>query len=201
MDNDATDEERAQFEKVQAENRQIEDEWEREIAAAKGEPVSNNPLDGTDAHVELIWSKAEEDRNLKLAEQVRRDYPDFQDILDDYVVPYLRRNTRFFYTLKSTKNPALEAYALGLRLRQEEEAMLSRAREHQPARPLTQQDIDSMNEEQFEEALAETRKAGPEAASGEDEEYISKDEMRQMNELHPEGFAICLDWIKRNRGR
>jgi len=195
MDNDASDAERMAFEKIEAENQRVLDEQEREIAAAKGEGRSGM-FDGSDAHVPLNWTVAEENRSIKLAEQVRERFPDFDEVFEDYALPTIRRNTRLFRRLLEQKNPPLEAYALGLRMRQEEAAKW-KAQEHHPARTLTQQEIDSLDGEQFEEAL----RAGPEASSAEDEEYVTKEEMRQMNELNPESFAVCLDWIKRNRGR
>src|SRR6476659_6279168 len=103
MDNDSNDDERMAFEKIEAENQRILDEQEREIAAAKGE-AEPNPFAGTDAHVPLNWTVAEENRSMKLAEQVRERFPDFDEVFNDYALPTIRRNTRLFRRLLEQKN-------------------------------------------------------------------------------------------------
>jgi hypothetical protein len=61
-------------------------------------------------------------RNAQLAERLRAEFPDFDDVLQNCTVPAIRRNKALWHAVRYAKNPPLEAYRLGVVARWQDQA-------------------------------------------------------------------------------
>jgi hypothetical protein len=105
MDAEPSAEEIAQFEAHENENRLIEEEFEREIAAAKGEKTQSqfNPQDGTDPRNQRV-EDSERDARLR--------HKDYFRMVENYVVPLIRQRPEVFTILRDTVDAGEAAYQL-----------------------------------------------------------------------------------------
>jgi hypothetical protein len=101
----ATDEEAKEFDAIDRENRLLEEENEREIAAAKGELTQSefDPFAGTDKRDGRVLQSEIDSRHR------HRDY----DSVVDPVVALIHRSPEVFTVLRDSAVPGEAAYALG----------------------------------------------------------------------------------------
>jgi hypothetical protein len=105
MDAAPSAEEIEQFEQIDSESRVAEEEFEREIAAAKGELTQSqlDPLDGCDPRDQRVRD-TERDARLR--------HRDYDATLDATLIPAIRRAPQIFTVLRDTVDAGEAAYAL-----------------------------------------------------------------------------------------
>src|SRR5882724_11435685 len=110
MDADSTAEEAKEFEEIDAQNRISEEINEREIARAKGEVTQSefDPLHGCDKRDQRVLD-TERDSRLR--------HRDYDSIVDNYTVPYIRQYPEAFTILRDSIDAGEAAYTLGQLLR------------------------------------------------------------------------------------
>ena len=159
MDLDATAEEAQQWQDQQAQDERYLQDIEQEIAEAKGEG-DYNIFDGTNKHVvPFDYTPAELERYDKRDQELRAYFPNY-DAMVAVAGDAVRRNSELWRQLRNSKDPALEAFELGLRLTGEKTAQ-HKAQGYQPApRTPTRQQIDMMSPQDMEAAVEEYRNGG-----------------------------------------
>jgi hypothetical protein len=202
MDMDASPEEAAAEQDRQAADQQYLENAEREIAEAKGEG-DYNIFDGVDKHrAQFEYTEPEMERYRRREAELRATIPDFEEVVA-YATEQLGRTSGIWPLVRHTKDPAWEAYALGLKLKNEKIAQ-QRAKGYQPRnRALTQDEVEILyNDGRLGEALEIYANDARPTEELDDDDYFTEDELRFLADIDdPTVFENCLNWRKANRGR